>query len=182
MSLNNLLNEINISKGQFYYWFEDKADLFLTVLKQASDASNQITIEIGQPSAPNHFWTHITSYIRANNEWWSNNHQHIGVYSRAMELPKSHPIITRLEELYLPSQNHFKNSLEIGIEWDFVRSDIPLDGLMELMENVGFAFDSYNIKFFNELKENYMVPQKGLFDTILRLKIKTIRTLLETTK
>ena len=33
-SLNLLLKELKISKGQFYYWFEDKADLFFTIMQE----------------------------------------------------------------------------------------------------------------------------------------------------
>ena len=33
-SLNEIIQKAGISKGSFYYYFEDKSDLYLTVLKQ----------------------------------------------------------------------------------------------------------------------------------------------------
>ena len=49
MSLNLLLKELDISKGQFYYWFEDKADLFFTVLNEGIDALQKRLNDHGMP-------------------------------------------------------------------------------------------------------------------------------------
>ena len=61
MSLNLLLKELEISKGQFYYWFEDKADLFLSILDQGIASLVSILEHHGSPPRPKDYWAHFRS-------------------------------------------------------------------------------------------------------------------------
>ena len=70
MSLNLLLKEIDISKGQFYYWFEDKADLFFTIIQEGLDALNLRLLEHGQPTSKTGYWTHMRQIRLISEQFW----------------------------------------------------------------------------------------------------------------
>lgn len=49
-SLNGLIEDLGISKGSFYYYFDDKADLFITVADRATSLVGPATSSRSRPS------------------------------------------------------------------------------------------------------------------------------------
>ena len=183
MSLNLLLQEMNVTKGQFYYWFEDKADLFLTLLQEAATNINQVVRNTGLPSSPDTFWDHLGRYQTEMDAWWADNPHHISVYARAIELIQlpSHPLISDLESLYSPLQKHFLETLRLGVDWGLVRCDIPLDGVAFLADKVNSGFDMYGMVSFQKIDLEGWAPPERFFEICSHLRRTTLRALLEMT-
>jgi AcrR family transcriptional regulator len=55
-SINRILLAAGFSKGSFYYYFDDKADLAIAVLERWAKRYNVIWDEVPLPSTPEEFW------------------------------------------------------------------------------------------------------------------------------
>ena len=76
-SINRIIKKSGMSKGSVYYYFEDKADLFATVLEKSTE---RILDEIGWFSlevlGPDEFWdallelTHRSVELARREDWW----------------------------------------------------------------------------------------------------------------
>ncbi len=172
MSLNDLLRELEISKGQFYYWFEDKSDLFLAVLHDPVVGFRETFIAQGLPQSADDFWPFMQRLDDACGEWFTNNLHHIPIWSRVMELPRNHELAEGMEELFQPVERHFNEVLELGIGWGLVRDDIPLEKLMSLLHLIREGFDQFELENWSSLKE------KQMYEVHL-LRTKITRALLE---
>ena len=140
MSLNLLLQELDISKGQFYYWFEDKADLFLTILGQFFDLNfAELEAQI-VPSDKREFWAYLRSGRLLQEELWD-SHEFVGMAAMISEhIPRNHPMYERLKQCAKPLDDHWKQRLKLGQDWGLVRSDLTVDTLYEVIDGVSDVF------------------------------------------
>jgi AcrR family transcriptional regulator len=142
MSLNLLLKELDISKGQFYYWFEDKADLFFTVLKQGIDALQQRLNDHGMPKSESKYWEHMrNSRLISEMLWKEKDFVEIGqiIYR---QIPQNHPLYERLQECGAPLREHFCDGIQLGQTWGFVRTDLSASALYDLTDGLSDVFYS----------------------------------------
>jgi len=142
MSLNLLLKELDISKGQFYYWFEDKADLFFTVLKQGIDALQQRLNDHGMPKSKSKYWEHMrNSRLISEMLWEEKDFVEIGqiIYR---QIPQNHPLYERLQECGAPLREHFCDGIQLGQTWGFVRTDLSASALYDLTDGLSDVFYS----------------------------------------
>ena len=142
MSLNLLLKELDISKGQFYYCFEDKADLFFTVLKQGIDALQQRLNDHGMPKSKSKYWEHMrNSRLISEMLWKEKDFVEIGqiIYR---QIPQNHPLYERLQECGAPLREHFCDGIQLGQTWGFVRTDLSASALYDLTDGLSDVFYS----------------------------------------
>ena len=142
MSLNLLLKELDISKGQFYYWFEDKADLFFTVLKQGIDALQQRLNDHGMPKSKSKYWEHMRNSRLISEMLWEEKYfVEIGqiIYR---QIPQNHPLYERLQECGAPLREHFCDGIQLGQTWGFVRTDLSASALYDLTDGLSDVFYS----------------------------------------
>ena len=147
-SLNLLLKELDISKGQFYYWFEDKADLFFTIMQEGLDALQVRLNEHGQPKSKSEYWSHMRESRLISEQIWNDNDLVEIGQMISQQIPSNHPIYERLMICSGPLQNHCIEGLKIGQEWGLVRTDLSVKTLLKLIDGVSDGFyqpmlDSY---------------------------------------
>lgn len=143
MSLNLLLKELEISKGQFYYWFEDKADLFLSILDQGIASLVSILEHHGSPTRPQDYWAHLRSgRLLVETYWDGQDYIEIGTMIRE-QMAENHPVHERLKKRAQPIDNYWRTQLILGQKWGLVRNDISAETLVELLDTV--ADGIYNI-------------------------------------
>jgi AcrR family transcriptional regulator len=58
-SFNQIIENAGLSKGAMYYYFDDKEDLFLTVVKKLQDAIMEQLGELGPCDDPDSYWAEI---------------------------------------------------------------------------------------------------------------------------
>lgn len=58
-SVNRILDAAGFSKGSFYYYFDDKADLAAAVLEHESEHHLASLRALGQPESPRAFWREV---------------------------------------------------------------------------------------------------------------------------
>lgn len=141
-SLNLLLKELEISKGQFYYWFEDKADLFFTVMQEGLEALRLRLEAHGQPTSKSDYWDHVSESRLITERFWD-DHDFVEIGKMvSQQIPPNHTIYERLEFVGQPIKRHFGESLRLGQKWKLVRTDLSVEVLLKLTEDVSDAFYS----------------------------------------
>lgn len=175
MSLNLLLKELEISKGQFYYWFEDKADLFLSILDQGITSLVAILEGHGSPSNPEDYWPHLRSARLLVEAYW-NDQEYVEIGTMIGEqMADNHPIFGRLKASAEPIKNYWQEQIILGQNWGLVRSDLSAATLVELLDAVGDQFYKIMLNLLNNS------PAKGVEAGVLHeLLGTTLRSLIET--
>jgi AcrR family transcriptional regulator len=142
-SLNHLINELGLSKGVFYYYFDSKADLFGAVLQMVwDDAMPKGGLDPAALDASS-FWPTLEHLIRykadrCEEQPWLNG------ISRLMMSPPAAPDLSKVVADVMERANSWAMTLlKRGQEVGVVRTDIPLDVLFNVVMAVDQAVDRW---------------------------------------
>jgi AcrR family transcriptional regulator len=169
-SLNRLLAAGGISKGAFYYYFDDKADLFATV----ADRAWKVLLPAGglavEALGAADFWPTLRSQFldmaaRTGDHPWL-----VGL----AELFYHPPQVEGLDELvaaqFGATRRWLGRLLGHGQRLGVVRSDLPHDLLLTVVMAASRAADHWMVDHWSELDEDELEPLLGrLFDLLRRL-------------
>ena len=150
-SLNAIIQKSKISKGSMYYYFEDKEDLYLTVLKQAMSDFAELVGGIATGTYTDDFWDDIREF-----------------YTRVLEVSFARPELISLVggyfslsgnkygsgtfvTFYLQIMAYIENIIIRGQEMGAVRTDIPRDLLVNIICSIGEAMDFWVVTHWEEL-------------------------------
>ncbi len=153
VSLNQLLDRLGMSKGSFYYYFDDKADLFSTVADLAWAIFLPIEeFDLEEFNAEN-FWPSLEalmgemrSRIRAN-PWL------VG-FTRLMYNPPDIPgVLDALSEKFAEARKWQAELIERGQALGTVRNDLPAGLLQALLVGADEAGDRWVVENWERLGE-----------------------------
>jgi len=132
-SINRIILKSGMSKGSVYYYFEDKADLFATVMERGTQ---RLLLEMGLPAlevlGADEFWSallemsHRSIELMQRDEWWIRMGR---AFHRFRNEPGSGSAVDRLTEL---GRGMWKTVIARGQSLGVVRTDLPLDLLVEI--------------------------------------------------
>ena len=136
-SYNRIIENAGLSKGAMYYYFDDKTDLYATVLKDAQIAMAQ---HIGVLQMDEDFWTGVEVLIARAIEF-SQSHPELAALARGLrEAPRlgdDGPI----GELYQMNREMLRGIVEQGQAAGAVRTDVPKSLLINIAMAMGEAID-----------------------------------------
>ena len=153
-SLNKIIGNAMISKGTFYYYFEDKFDLFGTVFRHYFDPKMLLDRElIMSAETPDEFWERFTT----------STHQSTML---AMKKPLAIELGTALSALspellgqgevgaYIAEVTALLTEVvEHGQKIGAIRTDIPLEFLIQIWTSVDMAFTRWSLSRWKDLDE-----------------------------
>jgi AcrR family transcriptional regulator len=150
-SLNQILDRAGVSKGAAYYYFDDKEDLFLTVVRHyMAQLGIERIDDLPQSVTTETFWPLLTElyrkpFMRSHEIPWA-----FGVWRAAGEMMRARPggALAAFAEEYLAL---FRRLLQRGQELGVIRTDIPIDLLMAWVRAVDDANDRWILEHWNEL-------------------------------
>ncbi len=132
-SINRIIHESGMSKGSVYYYFEDKADLFVTVVERGTQ---RILEETGWPAlevlGPDEFWDALLELTRRTvefvrrDDWWVRIAR---AYHRIQQEAGIGPVSDRLRDL---GREMWGAIIRRGQALGVIRADLPLDLLVEI--------------------------------------------------
>ena len=139
-SVNRIIADARISKGSLYYYFDDKEDLFATVVEQASARMMEAS---GMPPAEeltaDTFWNTFRDLTRWSMKYLDSNEWYVRLarsfHHSRLSAPDS-PALTRLTEQRRTKLSGF---LARGQALGVVRSDLPLELLVDAARAVDEA-------------------------------------------
>ena len=151
-SLNQIIGNATISKGTFYYYFEDKFDLFGTVFRHYFDPKMLLDL-IMSAETPDEFWERFTT----------SSHQSMML---AVKKPLAIELGTALSALppellgqgevgaYIAEVTALLiEVVEHGQKIGAIRTDIPLEFLIQIWTSVDMAFTRWSLPRWKELDE-----------------------------
>ena len=140
-SLNVIIRDAEISKGSLYYYFEDKTDLYLTVIKYVME---DMFAEIGGIAAgefSDDFWADIEKYFKQIIKLILKNPDSARLFRGLYHLSKTAYKPDMVNEFYDAGKAVTEEIIKHGQDMGAVRRDIPLELLVNIVFSLGEALD-----------------------------------------
>ena len=150
-SLNTIIREAGISKGSLYYYFEDKIDLYITVLKyETGQILNKIG-GIGTGEFTDDFWEDIENYYKYLIRFFSENPDFLRLTHGISRFSAIVYNNESFKELYDFGLNKMIEILKRGCDLGKVRSDIPIELLANILIKVDETLDFWMLEKWEKL-------------------------------
>ncbi len=168
-SFNQIIEDADISKGAAYYYFDDKDDLYATVIefawKRLTDFFGDFVFDA---STPENFWDTLEEYS-----------------GRSMHRAQEHPKLTQLIRTVLSYARLHPHAaggalvanatramtlefLVRGQALGVIRTDLPQELLLEIVLGVGYATDTWVLDHLNEMPTDDIDNYAHLLTNIYR--------------
>jgi AcrR family transcriptional regulator len=150
-SYNRIIGISGVSKGAMYYYFDDKRDLYLTVLRDAEQRASAAIGPLDDFDDANSFWDALADlYLRITS--------FVAAEPLAAGLLKSAfaggPVSdAAYGEFIERTSKQFEAVLAEGVGLGAVRSDVPLDLLLAVTLATGEATDRWALQNLDRLTE-----------------------------
>lgn len=142
-SLNHILDAAGVSKGAAYYYFDDKADLFATVGRHFfEEILRQTRIEVSALGR-DEYWAAAREIYRQLLLEWQDRPWIPGMIKAIWRLSGEARAKKILAPLFERTREWLTAFLRRGQEIGLVRTDLPLDLLLDLCLALDTAFDQW---------------------------------------
>ncbi len=151
-SINRILERAQMSKGAAYYYFEDKADLFSTVVRYCIEHLQVINQEVDSTSlTTTTFWPtfaelHRQPLLRSFEQPWL-----FGALRAAGQLSPStlerEPLATLANQIKAWAMTFVKQGQQVGV----IRTDLPDELLFAWLHALDSASDQWLLTHWQEL-------------------------------
>jgi AcrR family transcriptional regulator len=148
-SQNQIIAKAGISKGAFYYYFDDKEDLYTTVLTSALARLIQSVGPVQEVESVEAYWQQCLRIYRRSLRFWQ-------------EEPTTAALVRRLDRGDGPSIKAFANLrqltdafwrqfVSLGQKIGAIRLDLPVDLLVRIVDGTVAAIDVWIAEHVDEL-------------------------------
>ncbi|MFO0725367.1 MAG: TetR/AcrR family transcriptional regulator [Myxococcota bacterium] len=169
-SLNEILSEVGISKGVYYYYFDDKDDLFATVLEDGVDRLLEAMPlpELNKLSART-FWPEMERFTAG---WAKRLDPGAELFKVALQVTEAQRRSARFSVVLEKSQRLYRALIEPGQRLGCVRTDLPVSDLIRLLEANDAVLDNIFVASGAEPTRRAIDRHVALvFDTFRRLLV-----------
>ena len=143
-SLNDILKNAGMSKGLFYYYFEDKADLFSTVIAEAFAPYSAFLDTVGDVGSAMEYWRELEKFYRKIAEMLSENPDIARLGMGFVQIMMSHTPPQVMVDLVSLYRQKTAELVEKGRLAGAVTTDIPDDLLLDLLNSIGQTLDIWS--------------------------------------
>ena len=152
-SLNRVIDQTGMSKGSFYYYFDDKADLFTTV----ADLAWAIVLPVEQLdlealNAAN-YWSSLEALMEEARERVRANPWLVGFTRLMYDPPEVAGIRESLAEKFDEARQWQAELIRRGQALGTVREDLPVELLQALLVGADEAGDRWFVSNWDDLSE-----------------------------
>lgn len=151
-SMNRIIENAGFSKGAVYYYFDDKEDLFLTVILDAHDRAFDFMGDFPEVKTRDEFWAAMVDLFRKAMRFAMENPQVMGL-QRCFAAALSRGELKRpLAEFQGPHFDFHRRFVRIGQGIGAVRTDIPEELLLSILQGIDESSDTWFARHFDELQ------------------------------
>jgi AcrR family transcriptional regulator len=152
-SLNRLIERLGISKGSFYYYFDDKADLFTTVVDHAWATALPVDgLDLADFGADT-FWSSLQSLMRQARSRVHENPWLVGLTRLMYDPPESISVREALAEKFAEARRWQARLIRQGQDVGAIRSDMPTELLQALLVGADEAGDRWFVDNWDGYEE-----------------------------
>ncbi len=172
-SLNRILQSASISKGSFYYYFDDKADLFHTVMhalvEEQLGAVKSLGLSFSMLHAEN-FWPELKRWMHLAAPLAENNPDLGGLGKLIYEPPPVEGFSETVAELFGTVYGWLSQLVELGRQLGAVRTDQPLGLQQQMIIGILQAADRWFVDQWSSLDDDERARlSDSVFDSVERL-------------
>ena len=150
-SYNRIIERAGVSKGAMYYYFDDKEDLFATIVHEVMDLVIGQFTEIPEFESAEQFWEATLQFMSRAWAFMQEQPVLVGVMKSALLLQASGSTVGAVHELQRMYQEWAEGFLRQGQAVGAVRSDLPFGLLMAVVTAVASAGDRWLSEHFDEV-------------------------------
>ncbi|HXI20279.1 MAG TPA: TetR/AcrR family transcriptional regulator [Gemmatimonadales bacterium] len=171
-SLNRIIERAGMSKGSLYYYFDDKGDLFSTVMERATTLLVRLVggIDLDSLTAET-FWPSIEAMVRRSEERLNTSAWYVRLARSFYRFWGRTGDRGPAARFFAWVAGWVENVLRRGQALGAVRSDLPLDFLTAATMALGQATDRWILERWDELsaaeRDRMVTAQMGLFRRLL---------------
>ena len=172
-SLNQLLDRLGMSKGSFYYYFDDKEDLFTTVVDHAWSTLLPVEkLDLGTLDTTT-FWPALQSLLREARARIHANPWLVGFSRLIYNPPETVGVREALAHKFDEARRWQAGLILRGQEVGAVRSDLPAELLQVILVGADEAGDRWMVenweRFGEDEVERIVEEVFGIFRRMLEL-------------
>ena len=153
VSLNQLIDRLGMSKGSFYYYFDDKADLFTTV----ADLAWAIVLPVEQLDLEtvnaDTFWPSLEALLQEARSRIRANPWLVGFTRMMYDPPEIAGVRESLAEKFDEARQWQAELIRRGQALGAVRDDLPVELLQALLVGADEAGDRWFVSNWENLEE-----------------------------
>ncbi len=168
-SMNRIITLCGISKGAMYYYFDDKADLYITVMEWVMQQQAEM---MTQTPANLPFWEQIHSWAHQGMEFTLQRPE-VWAFTRSFFKVRRESLGERHEDLVSQWRTQSEGLIQIGQQSGAVRTDLEIALLVALMINLGETFERWWVEFYDS-------PDQETRDRIVNMGLDLSKRLLGT--
>ena len=154
-SLNRIIERVRSSKGSFYYYFDDKADLLRTVVERAvMRAMEEVKLPSMESFTAANYWERVRSIalesvpLMEQDTWWM---RIMRSFYRLREEPAAMDATAHVLDMSRDlARSFFARGQELGV----VRTDLPLELLVEVYLAADQAGDRWMLRHWDAMTES----------------------------
>ena len=166
VSLNQLIDRLEMSKGSFYYYFDDKADLFTTV----ADLAWAIVLPVEELDLEGlnaeTFWPALEALMGEARARVRGNPWLVGFTRLMYDPPESISVREALAEKFNDARQWQAELIRRGQALGAVRDDLPVELLQALLVGADEAGDRWFVNNWDRLGEKEI---ERLFDEVFAI-------------
>ena len=153
-SLNQLIDRLGMSKGSFYYYFDNKADLFTTVAHHAWTIVLPVEdLDLGTLDEAT-FWPALHTLVRSSRARVHANPWVVGFTRLMYNPPADGEVSESLERQFNEARQWQGLVIRRGQEVGAVRNDLPADLLLALLVGADEAGDHWFVERWENIESD----------------------------
>lgn len=186
-SYNQLLTRLGLGKGSAYYYFDDKQDLFLTVVRVCYRAFFDSLKDLEEPDDVEGYWAFVEAMTRRGLVFMREDPASAALLQcfarerQMLDLLSSQELFDEVERTYV-------DLVGLGQALGAVRRDVPFALLTDMARAISSAFDQWFIatapragrerigrlaSLFTELSRRLLEPPPAVSAKAVKVKRKT---------
>lgn len=168
-SFNQIIEAAEISKGAAYYYFDDKSDLYTTVIQHAFSKLAEFFGDFSMEQLTrDNFWDAMEEYSNVSMRRAQEHPKLIALVRSVWAYATSHPNAPGGAIVFVAARNWTKKFVLRGQEVGVIRDDLPMDLMVELIMGLGGATDSWMLGHVDQLADEEIRRYSRVFTDIYR--------------
>lgn len=144
-SYNRLLERAGIGKSSAYYYFEDKQDLFLTIVVRCYEDFFEILRKLPPPASDAEFWDYVEKLNLHGLEFMQEDPTAAAVM-QAFSLERAQLDLLRSPKLMATLEGSYTQLIQAGQALGAVRTDLPLELILATSTALSAACDQWFVQ------------------------------------